>query len=242
MQPVLDLDTSQFDRAMGLYVQSTNRDLAEIVNQRALNVAGRAFDLIPPSSGGAIEAKRRKIKSYLDTLISSRLKRLTSGKRKGQFGKKGKRENQLQRRHLIVQARRRKAGLKGLYGQAMRDAAAKLSRTSQVSVGFLKSIFLPIITTLNGIARFKFPFWKTSNISRWPGSAGHGQVSIAVPGTNPIALLRATANTTGWNDAGARKILQDAMQGAIDAEAAEMVRHVAEKMQKTANRFNAKAA
>src|SRR5690349_1842627 len=123
----MELDFTQFDRGLQMVYRNTPKTLTEVVNQRALNVAGRAFEGLPPSKstvsddeflfGGtssAVEAKRWSIRRFLREPLSTRITLFKSGKRKGQIGRKGGRNKQLQRVHLIVQARRARAGKKGL--------------------------------------------------------------------------------------------------------------------------------
>lgn len=223
---------------MRAYLPTTRRDRAEIVNQRGLNVAGRTYDLIPPSSGAGVPAKRGQIKAYMNQPVATRLRPL----KKGGFRKKEPKRNTLRRVHLIIQARRRRRGLKGLYGAKMRTAAAGLSRHAQVSVGFLKSIFLPIIRGLNPLVRFKFPFAKTSNISRWPNSAGHGIATPAIPGPNCTVTLRMGVRMKLGDNAKAIGIVESNLQRAVHAEAAELNRHVRDKMAQRARQAGWRSA
>jgi len=236
LQPTFKLNTAFFSAALAQYIPTTKRDLADIVNQRTLNVAGRAFDRLPPRD---VQAKRAEIKRYLQEPLSQRIR---IAKSSGRVVKKGKKENQLQRMHLIVQARRAKRGLPGLYGRAMKRASGAFLQRAQVSVGFVKSILLPIITTLNPLVRFKFPFAKTRNISRWPGSAGFGRVQVAKAGEVSRAPFQIGANLKVPGEGKVRSLLAGALQQALYDEGREMIRHVREKMQATANRFNVRKA
>jgi hypothetical protein len=227
MAPTGRLDMSRLDAALRGYVPTTRRDRAEIVNQRALNVMGRTFDLIPPASGAGVEGKRAEIKAYMDEPILYRLKVFKSGKRKGKTGARGQ---PLMRKHLIAQARRKKRGLKGLYGWQMRKASAGLSRRAQVSVGFLKSLFLPVIRALNPLVPFKFPFAKTRNISRWPNSAGHGIASPAKPGARCLATIVLSLRMKLGNNAKAMSIVESNLQKAVNEEAGELERHTRAKL------------
>src|SRR5436190_10925031 len=138
--------------ALRSYYPTTEKSLPEILNQRELNIVGRAFDLIPPSDP---VAKRGEIKEYLTQQLSQRIRLAKTGR--ARFVKRGRKADQLQRVHLIIQSRRAKEGKKGLWGPVMRRAAGRFAAKAQVSVGFVKSVFIPIIRSLNPIVQYKFP-------------------------------------------------------------------------------------
>jgi hypothetical protein len=203
----------EFQSALRDYIASTKRALPDIINQRALNVAGRAFDILPPATGAGVDSKRREVRAYMTEQLSQTVKYRKKSRdvrkwrdifgplmpgqgrsesvvvkrlEKGwQATKVGKKSapRQLQRRHLIAQAIAKKEGRKGLYGPTMKAAAARLLRAAVGGVGFLKSAFLPAIYTLNRTARQKFPHRKTFNIKRWSGSGGWGSAQSAKPGS-----------------------------------------------------------
>lgn len=235
MAATIKLDTREFAAAIQAYKATTRKDIADILNQRALNIAYRAVDYIPPLTRNEVEGKRARIRAYMREQFSQRLKVFKGGKRKGQFGKKGRRNDQLQRRHLIVQARRRKKGLKGLYGPAMRRAAGKLSGQAQRSVGFLKSLFIPILRTLNEVARFrKVSLTKLKNISVWPGGSGSGWARWATPGFSPKVILRVVSRARHPVGDQGQQIITAALTRAFSAEAAELRRHVERKLARRA--------
>lgn len=201
------------------------RELSEEVRQRALNVAGMAFDNINPNSGWA-QSRRSKIKQYLTAPISTRLKYVRGGRK---IVRRGSKKNQLRRVHLIAQAIMAKKGRKGLYGKAMAAYTGKMTGTNQKSVGFLKSVFLPLITTLNPVCRFKFPYRKTRDISRWPGSSGFGRIQINNHRSLPFVLMGVGAKAR--HEVGeSMAILQKAANEAVSAEADEVESHMENKL------------
>lgn len=235
MSAEIQIDTRQFESALKFVADNTERALPEILNQRTLNVVGRAFDNTPPASGQGVQAERKRVKDYLGQQVSQRIRQT----KRGNFVKKGTKARQLKRVHLILQARRRRMGQRGLYGPAMTAAAGRFMQRAQVSVGYLKSVFLPIIVTLNRVCRFKFPFNKTSNISRWPGSRGSGRVQIARAGMNVETVIATTVEVEARSSGKVAAIQESAMQRALDAEADEMERHVSEKLQEIFDRVKA---
>lgn len=234
----IQIDTRQFKEALQGYYRTTTKDLQEVLNQRAFNIAGRAVDSMKPSPG-AEQSTRGKIKTYLNEQVSTRVRVATSGKRKGKFLRKGSKANQLARVNLIIQARRRKMGMKGLYGDAMRDVEGRFKTAAQVGVGFLKTPFLPIIKGLHSLVKFKRIQTRWGRISVWPGSDGYGKVNPAKASWNPSVTM-----TMRWIVSGAptkvQRMVLPNLQAAFDAEAREMVRHTTEKLQQTANKVNAR--
>jgi hypothetical protein len=118
----------------------------------------------------------------------------------------------------------------------MRKEAGRFARVARISVGYIKSIFIPIIRGLQPFSRWKFPFWKTSRIYRWPGGAGHGIVKPASPSVNPSVIFTVQADVK-TNTAYVQNVLDRSVDAAMAAEAAEMREHVRRKMQHGANRI-----
>lgn len=216
--------------------REARRDIAAEANQRSLNIAGRTFDNIKPGSGEGARTKRFEVKQYLSLILSSRLKMAQRGKRAGKFIRRGGRNRQLTRANLIVQARRAKEGKKGLYGKAMSAVTGKFVQRAQKSVGFIKSPLLPIITTLNGLCRFKFPFYKTRNISRWPKSAGYGWVRIH-PGRTHTVLMEFNVDVQ-QNAGRVQAMYNQAVGSGIAAENLEIERHIMAREEKRAAKMN----
>ena len=228
-------DARQFNAGLDAYMKTTTRDLPDIVNQRAFNVAARTIDSMKPLPGSE-QAERSKIKSYLNAQVSTRIRLVKS---KGTFRKKGSRANQLARVNLIIQARRAKAGLKGLHGQEMTEAEGRFKRAAQVGVGFLKSPFIPVIKGLIALVRFRKVATRWGRISVWPGSAGFGKVTPAKEGLKPFVEMQMR-----WKVPGIPLKVQGLIfphyQAAMNAEGAEMIRHAHEKLQASANRINSR--
>ncbi len=230
----IDYDRAGLVKALLDYLATTTRSIEEVITQRLLNIAGRAFDLISPAQ---LASGKEQVKAYLSEPLSSRVKYVSGadfGNRKFAV-KRGRAVNQLQRVHLILQARRAKQGLPGLYGEEMRRKAGAAKAKAQMSVGFLKSLFLPIITYLNGKARYKFPFSKTHGLARWPDSAG----TYAIRHSNTADLL-----SQGF-EVGAKlfldasrpeSIVAHAVSEAAAAETEEIRNHIAHKMEEEARK------
>lgn len=249
MTPGFKIDTREFKAALRERAQNMSRTLPDELNQRLINIVGRAYDMIKPMPGSE-EGNRARIKLYMNEQLSQRVKLATSGKRKGKFIKRGKRMNQLARANLIIQARRRKLGIKGLYGAAMREAEGKFKQAAQIGVGSLKLPLLKIIRVLNPIVRFKSAFTRTgtvrlksgfvARIPTWPLSGYGASVQPAEEGWNPKVTWRMYWGNVPGTPRKIRKMIEPYLQRAVDAEAAEMRRHTAAKLQKDWDKVNAR--
>ncbi len=139
MTPTVTVDTSRFDAAWKEYLPKTRRSLADAINARTFFLMLRLYCLLPPKSP---QAARNKILDYFNRPVgAARFDKKT--------GKKVGRSRQLRFVHLIAQAKNAKAGKPGLYGEDMREAAAKLRRRASGSVGYLKSCVTKAIKKLS---------------------------------------------------------------------------------------------
>jgi hypothetical protein len=243
-QITFSLDTREFDKAMNELIVTGTKTPAEETNQRAMNVAVRAFNTIPPHD---VAAKRAEVKAYMDRQISQKIKQNISGKNKGKFRKAGRKKDQLRLRHLIVQARRTKLGLKGLYGTPMRKAAGAFSQMAQASQGYLKSVFIPIISGLYPYVKYRPKAAFTigskmnpgSSVARWPGSAGSGRVTPAKDGSvKAVTLFETITKVISGQEPKVRLIQVMALVGAMRDETEEMKRHLIDRMNKTFRKVN----
>ncbi len=226
----IDYDRGALVQQLAEYTATTTRSLDEILTQRVLNIAGRAFDLISPAS---LPAERREVKEYLTEPLSTKIKFVRSGPRAGKATSRGRKGDQLRRVNLILQARRARQGLKGLYGAEMRAKSGKAQAKAQISVGFLKSLFIPIIMHLNGKARFKFPFAKTKEVARWPNSAG----SFAIRKSGAGDLLSQGFEVGAklfLNSQRPERIVSRAINEAAVQETEEIRMHIARKLEEDA--------
>ena len=249
MTPELRIDTRQFKAALQERAKNMIRKLADELNQRTINIVGRAYDKIKPLPGSE-ESGRARIKSYMNEQVSTRIKLRTSGKRKGMFTKKGSRANQLVRANLIIQKRRSKLGLKGLYGKEMIQAEGKFKQAAQIGVGSLKLPLLKIIRVLNPLVKFKSAFTRTgtvrlntgfvARIPTWPLSGYGASVQPAEEGWKPRVNWRMYWGNVPGMPSKIQKMIEPNLQKAVDAETAEMRRHTAEKLQKEWDKVNAR--
>lgn len=230
---ISSVDMRAFRKAMENVQLVSRKTPAEQCNQRAMNVARRCLETMAPTD---VSGARARVKRYMDTQLAQKVRVAKSGKRKDKFIKSGRKADQLQRKHLIAQYRNKLAGKKGLYGEAMRKAAGRLSGMAQISQGFLKSVFLPVIVGLYSVVKYRPPVSLTRDIARWPGSAGFGKATPATPGLNPTAIIRIGATVKnkirGDQEGKVRAIYTEAITNAIAAETAEMEAHFDRQLKK----------
>ena len=194
---------TEFNAAMKQLLATTSRTLPEFLNARLFYWLLRAFCALDPKSP---QSERNRIAAYMTEQIGeTRHRTLKSGKQ----GKALARGRQLQRRHLIAQAKNKAAGGKGLYGEAMKKAAGSLSRKAIGSVGFMKSVIAKAIKKANGhFSQFGYVTKKTngkqvsgnaalialanqygldgSNVAMHKGA--YAYTRAAMPGFNPQAV------------------------------------------------------
>ena len=230
----ITVNTAEFNAALSAYLNATTRDVAEIINQRMANVTHWALEELPPKQDP--QAERARIKAYLTKQISQRVRPTA----KGRFVKAGRKSAQLQLRYLIIQARRKKKGLKGAYGRnrenEMAAPAEALLRRAIASVGFAKSLLISAVQALNPIVKFKIPFRLTAGIARWSDPAGDSRVQVAKPGLTPQGFIEITVDTKSPVSGFHARLLQDAFDKAIEKETSEMIDQIREKVHETAKK------
>lgn len=230
----MSVDTSRFKRGLRAYASVSSRSLAELINQKALDVAVRAFRMTRPETGAnanALQLRRNKINRELWQQKLTRVKLAKSGKRKGKFIQVGARirsKKQLYAVNLILQKSRGRKGIKGLYGTEMRQAAGKWARRAQVSVGYLKVPWLRAVQLLVGRAKYKVS-WSVlaTGLARWGGNKGSTTHTVPARKDALSAVIDMTMKVRGPRQTVADKLMVQGAQAALDAEADTMLRRTA---------------
>lgn len=241
----VEIDTREMRDTLRRYIPYVKRNCAAELNQVALDITRDMWNALPPQN---VAVKRSEVSNYLWAEMPEAMQRhriIKSGPRKGVsviVGRKktrGKAGRRLYRIHLIVQARRRKEGKKGLYGEEMVRYAGAFAARAVRSVGYFKVVLLPIIRTLNPMVKFKMPFRETAGagkISIWPGGRGYGFAKFATS-NNPLAILNARWNFKGSRADYARSLVLNAFTRAWIAKIGKMQRAIARKLAKN-NRYD----
>lgn len=247
MTPTVSIDTTEFQSAIRQMLAKTSRTLPQFLNARMFYLLLRMFAALDPKDP---QAERNRIRNYLNEPVGER----RFDKR---TGKKVSKIRSLQRRHLIAQAKNAQAGNAGLYGEAMKSAAAKLSRWSIGSVGYLKSTVARAIKKINGhFTQFGYTTKKHngrqvagnaaliamanqyglalgSNVGMHKGSRAY--VKKAVAGFNPSALADMSLRIADGQEGRVTSRMNAAAATAFRDETIEMQRHLARQMQDLAN-------
>lgn len=230
------------------YLTVTKSTLAEATNRRMFFLLARVFVLLKPHQ---LQSFRDKVRTYLNEPIGERRFDRKTGKKVGKA-------RQLQRVHLIVQAKRRAAGEKGLYGDEMKKAAGKFRRQAIGSVGYLKSGVAKAIKQIRGsFTQFGGRTKKSGGRDISPNAAlvklaneyGTSMDNVAMhkgakvyttkaqPGLSPQAIADMAWNIKDGQDGNVSAVVNPAFQRAFADEAIEMRTELARRMQEVTNQF-----
>jgi hypothetical protein len=225
MDATMTIRTDEFSAAARQLAAAMRKSAPNFMAQAGLDVASHAFEQVPPFGPGdeRMQTQRNKVSRYLNEYIGNqRIRKKT--------GKKVKRNKALMRKHLIIQARRAARGMPGLYGQAMFHRSADFSRKAAKGVGFLKSLFIPIIRGLNATPGklFRYPRSKYDRVSVWPGSDGSGTVNITGANSDVVSVIMEMKARIRDIEAGkVQNILIRALQHGINFKTGKMQRELA---------------
>lgn len=248
MKATVTVDTTEFHAAMREYLTLTKSTLAEATNRRMFFLLARVFVLLKPQQ---LQGFRNKVRDYLNEPIGERRFDKKTGKKVG-------RGRVLRRVHLIVQAKQKQAGGKGLYGDEMKEAAAKFRRRAVGSVGYLKSGVAKAIKQLRGsFTQFGGRTKKSGGRDIAPNAAlvklsgeyGTSMDNVAMhkgakayttkaqPGFSPSTIADIAWNIKDGQDGNVSAVVNPAFQRAFDDEAKEMKAEIARRMQDISNQF-----
>lgn len=254
MTPTFKCDLTGLNQAMLTRQLTTGKEMAEIVNQTAFNVAARAFHYTKPNTwndASAITKEKWRVQKYLGAMVGggnrfgSRHKRAARQLRKvtliaqaifykthGYGIGKGKSNKRTMRPKWGKKAKPGAMKMGSDYGDAMIRYTGKIFAKNVRSVGYLKAIWVPVLETLAPLVKFR-GYLKGGALRglRWKTSSAWGGARPAVPNTVAEAVLMAGA-TAPRMTANSQSVLQQALQKAVDDEAADMQAHIAEKAAK----------
>jgi hypothetical protein len=255
MQPEFKLNWPEFNATLRAYIADSSRELSQILNSRLFYLLARAFLLLRPASP---QTERNRIRDYLREPLGdvNKVSRKT--------GKKLGKTRLLRRVHLITQAKNRKAGNPGLYGDDMKKASAGVLRRSINSVGYLAAPVAKAIKKLQGhFSQFggtagsiggvrpyaankalvalaeEYGITDRSNVGLHKGA--YSFIKQAKPEINPRASADMALAISDGNQMPKVDSKYNAAFGkAFADELGEMKRHIAKRMQEHANKFNAR--
>lgn len=216
------VDLSKLESAVKEMVHFSSRTITEVVNQKALNIHGRWMNNLPKADKAQIQ---RELGVIARALRTTKKGRLVGGKRI--YAKSATSSAPLA--VLIINARRRARGEKGLTGNEMRKAIDRMVGARKRSSGFNASGNVPGIKTLAGVIRKPFIIARMSGIS--VVGKDKGEAIPAKESFNPMATIINTVKSIEILGVG---YLQDA----IDAETADTIDYIERAMASGVQRFN----
>lgn len=250
MIPVVTVDATEFQSALRQYLATTKRTLEDATNSRLFFLLTRAFVLLKPHDP---QSERNRINAYMRTQIGERRFDKRTGKKVGK-------SRLFERRHKIAQMREKRAGRKGLYGEEMKIAAAKLLRQSVGSVGYMKSVVAKAIKQISGhFTQFGYKTKKSggkdisgnaaaikfaaeygtvmSNVGMHRG--GRAYTTKARPGFSPFALADMALQIADDQASRVKSRYDEAFSRAFRDETAELNRQLAIRMQADIDQYSA---
>lgn len=246
MKLILQDEAKRYQEASRKMQLASKKTVADVTNRQMSFLLMRIFALLPPRR---VQEQRSKIRAYLAVQIGEKRFDKKTGKKVG-------RSRVLRRDHLIVQARRRKMGMKGAYGKIMSDDVAAFRRATMGSIGYLKSGFVDLIRKFNGhfTQAGGTKTKKGSKVERTSPNAafmkmlanygllvGHGNVAkhkgvkvaynFPVMSLNPIAISQISLKLKDGQEGKVNAMFDEATTTALHDERKEMERVLAARMQ-----------
>lgn len=203
-----EVDTSRFDRAMREYMRYTSKDLTEAINQKAFNIALKAFKYTYAADKGTIGASLSANSDKFPGLSVAEAIALDRLRKKG-IGRPTKSELNAEARKTIN----------------LRKGASK----------FLKSGWIPAIKALSRVVPQKGSYVQAELGGKRKPKGGATSAS-PIFSLNKEATLWNSIFADG--DGKARKYLTQGLQQAMDEEAADMEAYIRRKIEKNNERFN----
>jgi hypothetical protein len=230
--PDLTLDQSVFTDTLEQYMQVTKRTVAQVINTKSWYVARKAIWFTDKSDKGMIE-------SSLGRMV--KVDRLTkSGKtvRRRQLELVSSSQQDAPLAALIINARRGRKGIPGLYGKAMTAAIRDLLASRGRSTAFLKSGWLGAVKKLGPLADKAGGTPPIDDKARRYGLE-KGYADPAEPGFDVTALIVNEACTRHDATGSAlQRVGGKGLQIAFDDEAASMQQYIEDHLRPDAEEFN----
>jgi hypothetical protein len=226
MSVEIQCDTTEFQSALRNYLAATEKELSVALNTKMFYIARGAHRNTP-------QADRSKIEAELGVTAYKISKSKKTGKltrRKAIIG------GPVRLAYAIINARRGRAGKPGLYGSQMAKAVKSMLGKRFRAIGTAKDGWLAGIRKF--VAAIGQGFEKEGGASRIKGKS---TAIVAKPGWDPFCELEYNVNS--YDTKHAQSIdprTQQALQTAFDDEARSMNDYLIKRLQKEADKINAK--
>lgn len=212
MKASIKIDTSEFRATLKEYKEYTKRDLATILNTKGFYIA----------RGAARETLRVSVSK-----IRSELRAGSSIEADAPLAA------------VIINARRGAANQKGLFGDELKKAVAAFIKARIKSRAFMAAGFIPAIKAFEPFAERKNRAPKADRAVKQFGSP-KGSGTPARPDSWISRAVITNTAASKHDKGGAEGVAIAGLQIAFDDEIVSMRKHIEDKMQETANKYNAK--
>lgn len=214
------IDSSKFEAALREYMVKCPQTLETILNKKMYFILRGAWQ-------GTPKVERSKIEQELGVVAY----KIRKSRKTGKFSRGAAVHAKGAIVHAIINARRRKAGLKGLQGKEMDRAVRRLQAARFRGAGILKRGWLRSLLTFSSKARESMV---AANDGRLP--AGRGQPRPAEAGWNPIASTTYEVNIDSTGNARIDPRVERALATSFEAERASMQQYIERKIQEEIER------
>jgi len=233
----ITFDTREFDATLKEYMRHNKRDTAEICNDRAARVCQSAIK-------HTVKADREKIVRLLTANATMTATKIRVDRKTGRFkaGKalvqhtSGSGQNSVAAR--LVNYFRDREGLHAIHGKQLQEAATKLLTRRLRSIGYAKSGWIAALKQL-------LPWLPKKLSASSPGVrlvSSRGRATPARPGDQAFAEIvnEAASKYKGGEARGLEEVITEGLKAGFQAEERNMRVYIEAKLQKTADRYNAK--
>jgi hypothetical protein len=212
-----------FDAVFREYIARCPHTLDEIVNKKMYFILRAAWEGTPQVQRSTIE-QNLSIDAY----------KIRKSRKTGKFSRGAAVHGSGSVVFRIINARRKRAGLKGLYGKDMAKAVRRLTGARLRAAGTLRRGWLRSLLTFAAKA-------KEAMVSASDGKmpAGRGAPVAAEPGWAPIAATSYEVNIESTKDARIDPRVEQALAAAFAREQASMQDYIERKIQEEIDRLGA---
>lgn len=228
----MEIDTSEFDRAMAKYLEVNKREFQEIVNYKAKAIA---FDSLYGTRAADVDKMR-----HLFGQVATRITAKKTGRRLKTPKPVYAEDDTFI--HRVVVKRMKLRGQKIPPREELNRIVKKERSRRMSGSGFIKSGWIPAAAKYQAETSAKGFVKKSGKRPRKYG-VDKGGARPATRSFNPVAWLwnsaLAAMTVHSWKPGRPEKAAREGLQMAVNLEAASMVEYVRKKLAKNAKRFSA---
>ena len=211
----VEFDMTKFDEVLRAYMARCPHTFDEIINKKMYFILRGAWQGTPKVERSTVE-QNLNIVGY----------KIRKSRKTGKFSRGAAVLGKGSMIFRIINARRKRAGLKGLYGTDMAKAAGRLRGARLRAIGTLRRGWLRSLLTFASRAQESMV---AAQDGRLP--AGRGNPIPAVPGWNAIATTTYEVNIDSTKNAKIDPRVEQALASAFEEEARSMQTYIERKIQ-----------